>query len=311
MPFKDYLPSKEFRKKFLAVIGIAIVFFGVTELVGYIKNKKSGNTAVKEGVLGKDYVNVTIGDVIEVDTDKDGIRDFEEILYGTDPDVAETTPGIPDRVVAEEIRAKADEAGTGENIDINETSQFAGEFLSSIIALDRAGLITEDSKDKIADSFFEYIKTVPEITTYTKESFETFSADSNLTKTSAYIKVVADILTDKIFENDDSVMIVGLALRKGETDQLKRLTKNKERYEKAEARLKALAVPVENIEAHILLINSFDAFGRYINDMREIESDPLPGFVAITRYNETIEKYQEGISKTMNFLTPYISAVAN
>jgi len=308
---QKYLPSKEFGKRFLVVFLIAVVFFGISELVGYIKNKKSVTAGPTEAVLGKDFVNVTVGDIIEVDTDKDGIRDFEEILYGTNPDITETTPGIPDRQIIEDIRARSKDKTNEEKLDINETSQFAGEFLSSIIALDRAGLITEESTDKIANSFFEYIKNIPDTDTYTKESFQTFDSETALPKTSAYIKVLADILTDNIFENDDSVMIVGLALRKGETSQLKRLAGNKARYEKAEARLRILVVPKQNLESHIALINSFDAFGRYISDMQTIEEDPLPGFVAITRYNENIKKYKEGISGTMNFLTPYINLVAN
>ena len=40
--------------------------------------------------------NIPIGNLINKDTDGDGIFDWEEPLWGLDPTKKETTPGIPD-----------------------------------------------------------------------------------------------------------------------------------------------------------------------------------------------------------------------
>jgi hypothetical protein len=303
---KQYLPSKEFRKKFIVVLGIAIVFFGVSELVGYIKNKNGKTEDSSMSILGKDYVNVTIGDVVEADTDGDGVRDFEEILYGTNPDLAETTPGIPDGQAVEEIKSKNQQVGDVASENINKTEQFAGEFISSIIALDRAGLVNEQNKEVITNSFFDYIKNYEEEIPYTESSFTTHKSP-NRPLDSKYVSTMGPIIISDLTDKDDSLIMTGLILKDPKPYQTKRLKEISTAYKNAETRIAPLSVPSEILEAHTSFINSLALLGSYVNAMEKIQEDPLPGFVALVRYEETLLEYNQSYNKILNFLKKFVN----
>jgi hypothetical protein len=303
---KKYLPSKEFRKKFIVVLGIAIVFFGVSELVGYIKNKNGKTKDSSMSILGKDYVNVTIGDVVEADTDGDGVRDFEEILYGTNPDLAETTPGIPDGQVIEEIKSKNEQVEGVDSENINKTEQFAGEFISSIIALDRAGLVNEQNKEVITDSFFEYIKNYKEEIPYTESSFTTHKSP-NRALDSKYVSTMGPIIISDLTDKDDSLIMTGLILKDPKPYQTKRLKEIATAYKNAETKISSISVPSEIIEAHTSFINSLALLGSYVNAMEKIQEDPLPGFVALVRYEETLLEYNQSYNKILTFLKKFVN----
>lgn len=306
MSVKQYLPSKEFRKKFIVVLGIAIVFFGVSELVGYIKNKNGKTKDSSMSILGKDYVNVTIGDVVEADTDGDGVRDFEEILYGTNPDLAETTPGIPDGQVIEEIKSKNEQVEGVDSENTNKTEQFAGEFISSIIALDRAGLVNEQNKEVITNSFFEYIKNYKEEIPYTESSFTTYKSP-NRTLDSKYVSTMGPIIISDLTDKDDSLIMTGLILKDPKPYQAKRLKEISTAYKNAETKISSLSVPGEILEAHTSFINSLALLGSYVNAMEKIQEDPLPGFVALVRYEETLLEYNQSYNKILTFLKKFVN----
>ena len=70
------LPSK----KFIKVFGGIVLALGLIVLIGVVFNKKTIFETKKEN-SGQVIV---VGDLIEKDTDGDGLKDWEESLWGTD-----------------------------------------------------------------------------------------------------------------------------------------------------------------------------------------------------------------------------------
>ena len=99
------------------------------------------NTANQEqNANGLAYGNAVIEDLVNRDSDLDGILDWEEGLWGTDPAQAETTPGIPDSVAVNKLKGELGEnTGTasqgGQTAEaeenLTETDKFSDEPLSS------------------------------------------------------------------------------------------------------------------------------------------------------------------------------------
>ena len=86
----------------LAIVFVVALFF--------VKNKtvfKNDPSPVLSGISeGLNYGNETLENLINKDTDDDGILDWEEGLWGTDPTKKETTPGTPDGVAVEKLKTE-------------------------------------------------------------------------------------------------------------------------------------------------------------------------------------------------------------
>ena len=67
---------------------------------------KNTTTYQKENTSKLAYGDATIEDLVSKDGDGDGILDWEEGLWGTDPKNRETNPGTPDSVTIAGIKAE-------------------------------------------------------------------------------------------------------------------------------------------------------------------------------------------------------------
>jgi hypothetical protein len=109
--------------------------------------------------------NMSLEDLVNMDTDGDGIPDWEEKLFGTDPTKAETVPGVPDSVTIEKLRAEQTSgavgqtsAGNQDNGSLSQTDQFGKELLATIStltengAIDSNGSMDQATADKLSSS---------------------------------------------------------------------------------------------------------------------------------------------------------------
>ena len=94
---KQYLPSR----KFVIVALSALVVFGVVfGLVAWKNSKKiAAENQINQG--GLQVEKITYQDLVSKDTDGDGIEDWEESLWGTDPNNKFTQEGTPDASLIE------------------------------------------------------------------------------------------------------------------------------------------------------------------------------------------------------------------
>lgn len=291
MSFRQYLPSKQFATRLGAILIIAGLLVGTMELFGYLKRKKQAEGKIPQDTTS---VEVSIGDVIEVDADQDGVRDWEEVLYGTDPDKKETIAGTPDKVFVDGRKEEAAKAQALESDDTTETAKFAQEFLSSIIAFQQAGLITEENADTLTDSFFEYIKQYPNTLKYTEGSL-TVIPKVTPKEQSAYLTVMNSVFLKNPMKGDTSIISVGLTLRDGNTKRLGNLPKIAAGYEGVVKSLANAKVPQEALGAHLKILNGYDQLGKAVRAMEKIQTDPLPGFIAITRYQSYVDMVSNGL----------------
>lgn len=117
---------------------------------------------VRGGEEGLTYDTVAIGDLVNKDTDKDGILDWEEPLWGLDPTETETTPGVPDSSVIKKLRAEqgtstSETSGDYEE-NLTETDKFSRELFSTIASLNQNGAMDEATVEKITNSLAEKMK---------------------------------------------------------------------------------------------------------------------------------------------------------
>ena len=87
---KNYLPSKKFIYSIVILVTIGILFFVVSSLL----SKKNHFSAANSSQLQAS--NMTINDLLQKDSDGDGVADWQEALWGTDPNKKQTFDGISD-----------------------------------------------------------------------------------------------------------------------------------------------------------------------------------------------------------------------
>src|SRR3989344_6722884 len=93
--YLKYLPSKKFATiiSTIFVLGIAVfvIFSSFSKKESFFSSGIKNNTALK-------VENQTINDLIGQDSDSDGISDWEEALWGTNKNRAQTFADTPDAV---------------------------------------------------------------------------------------------------------------------------------------------------------------------------------------------------------------------
>ena len=132
----------------MGVVFIVVLFFTKNNTVF---ESRTGSGLVYSG-------NEKVEDLVNMDTDEDGVSDWKEGLFGTDPTKKDTNDdGIPDGV--EIARRSGQNLENGElnlNIDTSlnatQTDLLSQELFSTIAALNQAGELDQATIDKLSES---------------------------------------------------------------------------------------------------------------------------------------------------------------
>jgi hypothetical protein len=171
---RKFLPSK----KFIFVIGGAIVLvlatFTATSFFGSKGVFQSKNKMVS--VAGGDR---TIGDIVSLDSNGNGIPDWEEKLWGLDPkgNGSENKKIIDDKKASANIDVTASPA-----TELTETQKFSRELLTTVSALRVNGSLTPEvigTLEQSLDIDLQNRKT--NTPTYSADSFKTITNETPAT----------------------------------------------------------------------------------------------------------------------------------
>lgn len=299
--FSKYLPSKKMQKNllfgFIALIIILILLL-VSSKVQNIKKETDPGLSVSS--------NQTISEIIERDTDLDGILDWEENLWGTDLNNRKTF-GIND---AEYIKKRKNELNIEEQIynkELTETERFAREFFSSFSALQTSGANSETINNfstalgqKIADP------NIPNL--YSESDINIVSEDSINTWNSYYER-----LKSSFEEYRDSYNLGGeLEIVSGNlveysssntTGGMEELFNIGSAYKEFAEKTSLISVPPSLAEIHLLIINSAHNTGVSVINMTEVINDPIVGISGITEYQRYSEQLIESVSTLEDYIT--------
>jgi hypothetical protein len=169
MAINQYLPSKEFQKRVtkigLLLLVVLIIRFGAYPLIQNIftKNKIPDNITVKQ--------------FVDIDTDGDGLPDWEESIWGTNPKKTDTDDdGISD---FDFVNSKKQGLLA---TDQNETTILSAEILQTLFALLNKGANTPEALANLGDAAGQSIIN-PELTNkYTASSFNVVGSSKNEVK---------------------------------------------------------------------------------------------------------------------------------
>ncbi len=293
----DYLPSKQFIKTvitaLLVILGAWFVFYGANKFI--VSNKKAPPTP-QEIASTKAYQDVNR------DSDNDGLKDWEEAIWGTDPHNPDTDgDGTTD---GDEVKLHRDplKAGPNDSLDtVANIAQSATTTLTNQLNLDFATryLITSglnggqplntSQKLGLEDIFSQNLqKTVANHQDMYAQKDVIISV---IKSPREYINEVAQ--ADKTYFSGISgseLDIVRDALTTKDYSQLQKLDPHMQAYDKLIKFMLAEKVPPSYLDFHLELLNSIDNLKYSDGEMKKIATDPLAVVAGAKIYGEQIKR---------------------
>lgn len=300
---QKYLPSKIF----IAVAASALFIIGGGYFVFFReKIDTPGVSIVKAPAQGAEASLFAAKD-----TDGDGLKDWEEVLWGTDLNKGDTDgDGTKDN---DEILAKRDPAkaspgdemehqlskidAPGASIEKTEPQTFTGqlardfgeaymrqkfgkkevdgEYLSNILFSDLTNTLAQPNEHLSAQRKNAYVETQDLLVIN----------DTSPLAVKSYINHVGDVLvSSSLQEEQNEIQLVLNAVKEERLEDFQKLLAYRDAYQTTAKRLKETSVPSHLLNTHQAMINSLWRLGLVAEEMSGFPEDPVGGLTAMNNY---------------------------
>lgn len=295
---KPYLPSKNFQIVFgfisiLILLGLGIFYF-------FSRDTKFSRNQDLE--IGKK----TIYEIIDTDSDADGVADWEEKLWGTDISKKYTFEGTADLDYIENKKKALNLSESNENEKITETETFAKEFFTAYLALKGTEGVDKNDIINFSDALGQKIAN-PQIENYYKENQIKLSKNDTIEDRSDYYQDVSNLFKkykESGIGNELDIISKGLLTyqNEGKTEKYGELLLIGEAYQDFAKKTNELSVPPSLSEIHLNIINSANNTGISVINMSKVIEDPIVGLSALSSYQKYSDELVNAVGKLENFL---------
>ena len=296
--YLKYLPSKKFILIISAGIVLAVVVFVIFFMSSSGENFITGNKS--DSALKIE--NQTIVNLIQNDSDGDGIADWEEALWGTDKNKKITFNDMPDATYIENRKKELKIEQSINETKLTETEKFAREFFSSYSAMKSSGQIDSDTINSFSNALGQKIVNPSLIDRYKETDIKTSTLDDLATKQKYYQDMQNLFKSYQSVGLGDELDIIskGLASNSASgttdnTDQYSRLSIIANAYQGFAKKIMEMNVPQSLVIYHLLVANSSNNTGMSVADMEKIIDDPIVGLSGLSQY----QKYSDDLVKAV------------
>jgi hypothetical protein len=291
-----YLPSK----KFILISAACLLAIGGGFLV-FQSEKRQKSAKIPSGYFGAKQIMAT---EIDKDSDNDGLKDWEEALWKTDPNNPDTDgDNTPDGQEIKENRnpllagkndklenPKLEKTETSVNEPSSLTDVFSQQFFSNYLSLKEqgGGQISEQDKQELVTSFLEATNSLGQSP---KEFYVKSDLKINSEETKESVKEYGNNLAIIIKKHFDPIpetemTILQKSLGNGNEAGLKNLEQIATAYRDSAKEIILLKTPVSFADSHLNLANYFYNISQEINAMQKTFEDPMQALLAFKQYQE-------------------------
>ena len=237
----------------------------------------------------------------EVDSDNDDLKDWEEVLVGTDPQNPDTDgDGTSD---GDEVAQGRDpkKAGPNDKVTVENliapqtvtlgdrtlTEQVAQDFFGKYILAKQQNIpIDQNTALKIADSVVQNTSANANYTLYKPTDIKT-SSDTSVSAKEEYASKLSSIINKNSPRNTPSELaIIATALESQKEYDLLKLDLIITAYNAIIQDTLKITVPKDALFDHLVYLNALSRIYTDISGMRDILNDPVKGYAAFSRYQE-------------------------
>jgi hypothetical protein len=243
------------------------------------------------------------------DTDADGLPDWQEALYGTDPENPRSVDaGKTDaQAVAEGlVKARFSSETAIVNPDTNVpgidaapetlTDRFGRTFLENYLTLNQAGSLSEADMAAFIDSAASELEKERPL----KYALSDIKLDARGQESLArYVEEMGATLARYSAAPDVKNVYEHFAdfVTGAETERsMARIAELAEAYSTSATAIMELAVPPEVAGQHLDFANAYAALGEVVADMAAMKKDPLRGLLGLIAYADTWNRYSDALA---------------
>ena len=294
------------KNKKAILISLGVLFVVAIFFINSSSKFKNG----KENESGLAVNTEVLGNLLEKDSDKDGILDWEEGLWSTDPNNKDTDgDGINDKAEIEQLKEERGlDAPTEDPNTLSQTDKFSQELFATVAALSQNGELDQASIDQISEALKQEIqsKTIGKI--FTSSDITTTNNNSaaiilNYNNTLNNLSTKYQIRVNPIVVFQESLMEDGEI----DTSVLYQLEPVVSNLEGLVGELLKVSVPTELATLHLNYTNSLQRLKENLDNIMSVEVDPLIALGSISKYEENSDAIEEAIITLNEVLTVKLS----
>lgn len=274
--YKNYLPSKKFQAIVLIIIVFITLFFTVKGIFSLIKSKK---------ITSKEPAKITVSEIIQKDSNNNGIPDWEEYLWGLDPN----KNGVANKEFILSKKNTLSQSGemtpTDDFKTITENDILSRQFFATIMSLQQTGELSADSIQSISDAVGQKIEATPIANIYVKNMLK-IVADS-ATANDNYHTEFSTLVTK--YENADiggELTLISQGIGNNDPQALAAAQSVASAYRSFAGDLIKIPVPDSAFNAHLNLANDYEKTAQSIEGLTKTLTDPIIGMRAILNYKQ-------------------------
>ena len=288
-----YLPSKTFMKFFGVIIGVALLIWLISLIFSRSESYENKNR--------RDIISEADASVYSIDTDSDGVFDWEEGLWGTDSRKADSNgDGVSDRDDIDARKRKIQAENNIEESELNEkdltqTELFARQFIATASLVDQSGGLSPEALVGFSDSLKKSIEGSTINDPFTLMNIRLRNVSAETYKTS--LKSVFDIYLKANITELETIYQYSQGSAKAE-QELKRLTTL---YTDMSNKFMQMEVPHNAAGPHLGLVNNTAKITIALLHIQQLKTDPLLSMLGLRQYSD----YSAAFERNINALADY------
>ena len=236
------------------------------------------------------------------DTDSDGLKDWEEVLWKTDPNNPDTdNDGTSD---GEEVVAGRNPVKPGPNDAINnslvsdvfinkydtETEGLSRRLFAEYLTLKKDGALNDEAKTQIIERFINDLPGQNGATDLFVVTDIKTTSDNSQMAYKRYGNILGLLVADMTKPvKEDELEIFSRAVQTDNDEELKKLEPAKETFEGIASAIILMEVPSDLADNHLILVNSLVGAYYALSAMQEVSKDPALALGGLNAYQYEIE----------------------
>lgn len=287
--------------------------------LGFLASYKSNSGKDGTNYSGKFSYISSLFKSNDKDSDNDGLKDWEETLWKTDPKNSDTDgdgtpdgqevnlgrdplkPGPDDKLETPKLFSEENfYGGTG---GLTKTDVLARDFLSQYLSAKalRGGELDESTKENLINSLNSNVNLSISSRIHTLSDLK-ISSDNSKEAIRNYGNQLGAIIKKYSEPAPEMELIVfKRAIESDDQTELKKLDKNINAYDSMTKEFVNLTVPSSAQEIHLNLVNSFSNIKEIISNLQSFFQDPVEGLAALNQYQDA----GKAMSNTLTALDNY------